>query len=109
MTVRSERILSGPSRSFHEHMFPPMTTRRPKKLSLREKMREAVGTAVELATLGEATLFAPDRREERSAPTHEHPHRRPLRGHHPRTRRPGTVSPRAQVCVSPVHRPARRA
>jgi hypothetical protein len=90
-------------------MFPPMTTSRPKKRSLREKVREAVGTAVELATLGEATLPAPVRREARSAPIHEHPHRRQLHGHHMRSRRPGTVSARAQVCVSPVHRPARRA
>ena len=90
-------------------MFPPMTTRRPKKLSFREKVREAVGTAVELATLGEATLPAPHRREALDAPNPEHPHRRQLHGHHTRPRRPGMASPRAQVCVAPVHRPARRA
>jgi hypothetical protein len=91
-------------------MFPTMTTRRPKKRSLRELVREAVGTAVELATLGEATL--PVRTSDRgpsTAPRSEHPHRRQL-GHHPRARRPGTVSPRAQVCRSPVnHRPAQQA
>jgi hypothetical protein len=86
-----------------------MTTRRPKKRSLREKVREAVATAVELATLGEATLPAPVRRELRTAPMPEHPHRRQLHGHHLRSRRPGMVSTRAQVCVSPVHRPAQRA
>jgi hypothetical protein len=87
-----------------------MTTRRPKTRSFRELVREAVGTAVEFATLGEATLPAPDRRQARSAPmSSDHPHRRHL-GHHPRARRPGTVSPRAQVCVSPVtHQPARHA
>jgi hypothetical protein len=88
-------------------MFPTMTSR-PKKRSLRELMREAVGTAVEFATLGEATIPARDpRRGGSTAPNHGHPHRLQI-GHHPRTRRPGTVSPRAQVCVSPVHRPARR-
>jgi hypothetical protein len=88
-------------------MFPTMTSR-PKKRSLSEMVREAVGTAVEFATLGEATGPASLRRGI-PAPNHEHPHRRHL-GHHPRTRRPGTASPRAQVCVTPVHhRPARRA
>jgi hypothetical protein len=81
-------------------MFPSMTSR-PKKRSLRELMREAVGTAVEFATLGEATLEAPDRRPGLTAPNPGHPHRRHL-GHRPRPRRPGMVSPRAQVCVTPV-------
>jgi hypothetical protein len=82
-----------------------MTTRRPKKRSLRELMREAVDTAVEFATLGEATLpgRTPVRPSATTAPRAEHPHRRHL-GHHPRTRRPGTVSARAQVCTSPVVR-----
>jgi hypothetical protein len=84
-----------------------MTTSRPKKRSLRERMLQAVETAVELATLGEATLPRRTPPDSDSAPMAEHPHRRHL-GHHPRTRRPGTVSPRAQVCVSPVHRPAQR-
>jgi hypothetical protein len=84
-----------------------MTTSRPKKRSLRERVRDAVDTAFELATLGEATGPSRSSRQA-SAPMSEHPHRRQL-GHHPRTRRPGTVSSRAQVCISPVtHRPARR-
>src|SRR5215217_8245601 len=37
-------------------MFPELTTRRPNKRSLRELVRGAVGTALEFATLGEATL-----------------------------------------------------
>jgi hypothetical protein len=84
-------------------------TSRPKKRSLRELVREAVGTAVEFTTLGEASLPTPDQRRA-TAPNHGHPHRRHL-GHHPRTRRPGTVSPRAQVCVTPVfpHRRSRQA
>jgi hypothetical protein len=89
-------------------MFPTMTTRRPRKRSLRELVREAVDTAVELATLGEASLPRWEAGS-RSAPRAVHPHRRHL-GHHPtRVRRPGTVSARAQVCRSPVnHRPARQ-
>jgi hypothetical protein len=116
-------------------MFPPLTTSRPHTRSLRELVRGAadtdpqrrsfgelvrgaVDTALEFATLGEAT--APGRTErqaptgpavpprpERIAPTSEHPHRRQV-GHAPRRGRPGTVAPRAQVCVTPVHRPARR-
>jgi hypothetical protein len=85
-----------------------MTTRRPKKRSLRELVREAVDTAVEFTTLGEARLPTRDAHRPSSAPTSEHPHRRRI-GHQPRTRRPGSVGPRTQVCVSPVtHRPARR-
>jgi hypothetical protein len=88
-------------------MFPTMTSR-PKKRSLRELVREAVGTAVEFATLGEATIPAQDQRRTPTAPNQGHPHRRHI-GHHPRTRRPGMVSPRAQVCVSPaLPRPANR-
>jgi hypothetical protein len=90
-------------------MFPTMTTRRPRKRSLRELVREAVGTAVELATLGEATLPRWEAGSPSTAPRLEHPHRRQL-GHHPRARRPGTVGARPQVCRSPVnHRPARQA
>ena len=91
-------------------MFPPTITGRPKKRSLRELVREAVGTAAAFATLGEAE--APERRDPpraHTAPTREHPHRRSL-GRHPRRRRPGPVAPRAQVCVSPVpHQPAQGA
>src|ERR687885_341408 len=43
-------------------MFPPTTAFRPKKRSLRELVRDAVDTAVEFATLGEASASA------RSAP-----------------------------------------
>jgi hypothetical protein len=89
-------------------MFPTMTTGRPTKRSLlRELVREAIETAAELATLGEAGTPKPDRHGVPSAPTSEHPHRRPLRRRAP-TRRPGPVAPREQVCVTPVHRPARR-
>jgi hypothetical protein len=92
-------------------MFPPTTTGRPQKRSFRELVREAVQTAAEFATLGEAQ--APERaltrREAPTAPTRVHPHRRPL-GRHPRRRRPGPATPRAQVCITPVpHRPAQRA
>jgi len=91
-------------------MFPPTTTGRPKKRSFRELVREAVQTAAEFATLGEAQ--APDRQSRPvspTAPTRVHPHRRPL-GRHPRRRRPGPVASRAQVCITPVpHRPAQRA
>ena len=53
-------------------MFPPTTTGRPKKRSLRELVRSAVDTAAEFATLGEAQ--AP----ERVAPRIAHrPHARP--------------------------------
>jgi hypothetical protein len=82
-------------------MFPQTITGRPRKRSLRELVREAVDTAAAFATLGEAQSF--------TAPTREHPHRRPL-GRHKRRRRPGQVAPRASVCVSPVpHQPARGA
>ena len=99
----------------HEHMFPTLTTRRPLTRSLVERVREAVGTALEFATLGEATLGpaapqapaprpvpAPPARS--TAPTVAHPHRRRLeRQQH--ARRSGTVRPRAQVCSTPVSRP----
>jgi len=85
-------------------MFPSMTDRRQNKRSLRELMRGAMDTALELVTLGEAT--APAQTTPASAPTAGHPHRRPL-GHRRRRRRPGTVAPRPQVCTTPVRRPAR--
>ena len=50
--IRSVR----PHPYLHEHMFPALTTRRPNKRSLSELVRGAVGTALEFATLGEATL-----------------------------------------------------
>ena len=56
-------------------MFPSMTERRQNKRSLRELVRGAMDTALELVTLGEARAFA-DR--ESPAPTVVHPHRRTL-------------------------------
>lgn len=81
-------------------MFPPTTTRQPKR-SLRELMRGAVGTALEFATLGEATLAPAHPRPAAPAPGPEHPHRRSL-ARVPRARRAGMTPPRAQVCTSPV-------
>ena len=103
-------------------MFPELTTRRPTKRSLRELVRGAVGTALEFATLGEATLGPAPAREAahrppqvgsgwpaaaQAAPTAVHPHRRHIaRQLHPR--RGGSVRPRAQACRTPVSRPASR-
>src|SRR3954447_7423181 len=84
-------------------MFPPTIASRPTKRSLRELVWGAVDTALEFATLGEATTPRPTPRPH-AAPTSEHPHRRPI-DRHPRRRRPGTVRPRAQVCRSPLPRP----
>jgi len=100
-------------------MFPPLTaSRRPQKRSFGALVRDAVDTALAFATLGEATSqgfveeptatsgpAAP--RQASTAPSTEHPHRRQI-GRTPRKRRPGESAPRAQVCVTPVHRPARR-
>ena len=101
-------------------MFPPLTaTRRPQKRSFGALVRDAVDTALAFATLGEATsqgfleepVAAPTPaappRQASTAPGTEHPHRRQVVST-PRKRRPGRVAPRAQVCLSPVHRPARR-
>ena len=101
-------------------MFPPLTaTRRPQKRSFGALVRDAVDTALAFATLGEATsqgfveepAAAPSQtappRPAATAPSTEHPHRRQV-GRTPRRRRPGESAPRAQVCVTPVHRPARR-
>ena len=95
-------------------MFPPLTaTRRPQKRSFGALVRDAVDTALAFATLGEATSqgFV----EEPAATPQgiyvfEHrrsPHRRQVVSIQ-RRHRPGRVAPRAQVCVTPVHRPARR-
>lgn len=90
-------------------MFPSPTIDRPARRSVAELMRGAVGTALEFATLGEASLagstatdVAPPARIRR-----EHPHRQPLvRPRRPR--RDGAVPPRAPVCTAPVPRvPAR--
>ena len=102
-------------------MFPPLTaTRRPQKRSFGALVRDAVDTALAFATLGEATsqgfveeptaapsAAARTRGRASTAPGTEHPHRRQVVST-PRQRRPGRVAPRTQVCVSPVHRPARR-
>jgi hypothetical protein len=101
-------------------MFPPLTaSRRPQKRSFAALVRDAVDTALAFATLGEATSQgslaepaaaqppAAPARQAATAPSAEHPHRRQV-GRTPRRRRPGETAPRAQVCVTPVHRPARR-
>ena len=101
-------------------MFPPLTdSRRPQKRSFGALVRDAVDTALAFATLGEATSLgfaeepsaapspAATARQASTAPSTEHPHRRQA-GRTPRRRRPGESAPRAQVCVTPVHRPARR-
>jgi hypothetical protein len=88
-------------------MFPPLTIGRPKTRSLRELVRDAVDSALEFATLGEAPAVLRHAPQQTTAPTVPHPHRRPI-PRQPRSRRPGQVRPRAQVCVVPVHRPERR-
>ena len=100
-------------------MFPPLTeSSRPQKRSFRALVRDAVDTALAFATLGEATsqgfvkepaapTQAATQRQASTAPSTEHPHRRQI-GRIQRRRRPGESAPRAQVCVTPVHRPARR-
>src|SRR4051795_9301558 len=59
-------------------MFPSMTECRPPKRSLRELVRGAMDTALELVTLGEAS--APARLPPAPPPTPPPPPRRPL-GH----------------------------
>ena len=51
-----EPVPSDPTPTFPEHMFPSLTTRRDRPRPLRELVRGALGTALEFATLGEATL-----------------------------------------------------
>ena len=102
-------------------MFPPLTaSRRPQKRSFAALVRDAVDTALAFATLGEATsqgfakeptAASPETAPPRSsatAPSTDHPHRRQASVSIQRKRRPGESAPRAQVCVTPVHRPARR-
>jgi len=84
-------------------MFPPTIDSRQPKRSLRELVRGAVDSALEFATLGEATAPRSTPLPRAAAPTYEHPHRRRL-DRHQRTRRPGTVSARAQVCHTPLPR-----
>jgi hypothetical protein len=84
-------------------MFPSMTERRQNKRSLRELVRGAMDTALELVTLGEARATWNHRSP---APTVVHPHRRTLDHRRKSRRRAGMTQPRPQVCTSPVHRPA---
>jgi hypothetical protein len=107
-------------------MFPPTST--PAKRSLAELMRGALDSALEFATLGEASLpgpaerplpqvdvappamtaapaGAPLGRPEPPVPPREHPHRRPLSRRPARARRTGAIPARVQPCLSPVHTP----
>jgi hypothetical protein len=88
-------------------LFPsalsPRLTADHKRSPLSAMVRGAVDAALEFATLGEATAAAPAA----GAPGSEHPHRSRL-PRSVRTRRDGSVTPRAQVCLAPVHRPAGR-
>ena len=84
-------------------MFPSPTIDRPARRSVKELMRGALGSALEFATLGEASLSGSA--SELPAPpapsVREHPHRMPLvRPRRPR--RDGAVPPRAPVCTAPV-------
>lgn len=81
----------------HEPLRDPIGVRR---RSLRELVRDAVDTAIEFATLGEATLSRPAMPAVPPAPHREHPHRRPDR--RPRARRAGTLPARTQVCTTPT-------
>lgn len=100
-------------------MFSPATTQRPAqritrervhvpekgtRRSLRELVRDAVDTAIEFATLGEANLSRPPKRLAPPAPHREHPHRRRL-DRRTRARRAGTVPGRAHACTTPTHSP----
>jgi hypothetical protein len=83
-------------------MFPSLTTTSQTRRSLRELLRGAAGTALEFATLGEASMPGTTTSPP-APPTHvaEHPHRVALR-RPTRPRRPGAVPARAQVCTAPV-------
>ena len=83
-------------------MFPSMTERRQNKRSLRELVRGAMDTALELVTLGEARAFAD--RERPPPPSCTRTAGRSIIV--VRRRRAGMTQPRPQVCTSPVHRPA---
>ena len=64
-----------------------------------DTVREALRVAWDFATLGEATPASDT--EPQTAPTVEHPHRRPL-ARPARHGRPGTVVARPQVCRTPL-------
>jgi hypothetical protein len=87
-------------------MFPPLTANR-QRFPLSAMVRGAVDAALEFATLGEATAAARPLGPAAGAPGSEHPHR-PRLSRSARARRDGSVPPRAQVCLAPVHRPAGR-
>ena len=94
-----------------EHMFPELTTRRPNKRSLRELVRGAVGTALEFATLGEATLGPAPARQPAPRPAPSRVRRgRPPPPPPTRTAGDSPVSPpRAGAARSArAHRPAAR-
>jgi hypothetical protein len=83
-------------------MFPSSTIDSPARRSFRELMRGALGSALEFATLGEATIpDVPRAAPATPAPSREHPHRRAL-VRPSRPRRPGAVPPRPPVCTMPV-------
>lgn len=85
-------------------MFPSTTIESPARRSFRELMRGALGTAIEFATLGEATIAGATSKEEQTVPPtpqSNHPHRRAL-SRPSRPRRPGAVPPRHPVCTAPV-------
>jgi len=76
-------------------MFSPTADPRPAKRSFRETFRRAVDLAVAFATLSDEL---PRRHADDLA---AHPHRRPLRTPL-RAGRPGTVTPRAHRCTTPL-------
>ena len=105
------RFRPAPASYLPEHMFPRLTTRRDRPRPLRELVRGAMGTALEFATLGEATLGSarpPPRRPSRRPPAVS---RRPPPPPPPtRTEGCSLVSPAGAgpVRSGPAHRPAAR-
>ena len=56
MTGAADTIPSDAHRTVPEHMFPPLTTTGRPRHSLAERLREAVGTALEAAATSGATI-----------------------------------------------------
>ena len=87
-------------------MFPSPTIDRPARRSVKQLVRGALGTAIEFATLGEASLASAPAASAATQPTAPsplmaHPHRQALvRPRRPR--RDGAVPPRAPVCTASV-------